>query len=114
MSKLERTMSLHLKAVGISAEPEYRFHHKRRWRFDFAIPERKVAIECEGGIWTGGRHTRGAGFENDCEKYNAAAELGWCVLRFTKRMIESGEAIKQVERALRMNTPDALRAVGAI
>lgn len=73
----------------------------RRWRFDFAWPGLRVAAECEGGIWTGGRHVRGAGYEADAEKYNAAALLGWVVLRFTRRQITSGDALEQIERAIR-------------
>lgn len=61
---------------------EYRFC-ERRWRFDHAIPEHKIAIEVEGGIWTGGRHTRGAGYIKDMEKYNRATVEGWRVLRYT-------------------------------
>lgn len=70
---------------------EYRFYSDRLWRFDFAYPDRKIAIEVEGGTWTGGRHTRGRGFEGDCEKYNTAELLGWRVFRFTTGMIERGE-----------------------
>lgn len=81
-------------------ETEYRFHGKRRWRFDFAWPEKRLAVEIEGGIWTGGRHTRGAGFEADAEKYNTAAEMGWTVLRYTPRFVRSGEALEQVKRVL--------------
>lgn len=81
-------------------ETEYRFHGKRRWRFDFAWPEKRLAVEIEGGIWTGGRHTRGAGFEADTEKYNTAAEMGWTVLRYTPRFVQSGEALEQVKRVL--------------
>lgn len=62
---------------------EYRFHPKRKWRFDAAWPEKMIAVEFEGGIWTGGRHTRGKGYENDCEKYNNALLLGWRVFRLT-------------------------------
>ena len=62
---------------------EYRFHPVRMWRFDFAYPDKKVAIECEGGVWTQGRHTRGAHYGQDCDKYNAAVLLGWKVLRYT-------------------------------
>jgi hypothetical protein len=64
-------------------EREWKFEAKRRWRFDYAWPERMVALEVEGGVWTGGRHTRGAGFLKDLEKYNRAAVLGWRLLRVT-------------------------------
>lgn len=64
-----------------SPVPEYGFYATRRWRFDWAWPEYHVALEVEGGIWTGGRHTRGKGFANDMEKYNKAAITGWRVLR---------------------------------
>jgi hypothetical protein len=40
-------------------------------------------IEIEGAVWTGGRHTRGAGYIKDCEKYNEAAFNGWAVIRLT-------------------------------
>lgn len=61
--------------------PEFRFDRKRRWRFDYAWPEQKVALEVEGGVWIQGRHTRGSGFVKDMEKYNRAASLGWLVLK---------------------------------
>ena len=93
-------MAIQLQAIGQDFERELRFHPPRRWRFDFAIPDLKIAIECEGGTWTNGRHTRGAGFERDCEKYNQAAIDGWRVLRFTGRMIRSGEALQVIERAV--------------
>lgn len=61
---------------------EYKFHDKRKWRFDFANPSLKIAVECEGGVWVRGRHNRGIGFLNDMEKYNEAAIMGWRVLRY--------------------------------
>lgn len=60
---------------------EHRFDMLRRWRFDLAWPDQKVALEVDGGVWTGGRHTRGRGFINDIEKLNRATVLGWRVLR---------------------------------
>lgn len=60
--------------------PEYRFHALRRWRFDYAWPLHKLALEIEGGIWTQGRHTRGSGAVADLEKYSEAALLGWRIL----------------------------------
>ena len=70
---------------------EFVFAPPRKWRFDFAYPEKKIAIEIEGGIWSAGRHTRGKGFESDCEKYNTATLLGWRVYRFTGEMVGRGE-----------------------
>lgn len=68
---------------------EYRFAPPRRFRFDFADPVTLIAVEIEGGNWTGGRHTRGSGFEMDCKKYNLAALRGWKVFRFTSGMLRA-------------------------
>ena len=69
----------------ILLEKQLKFHPIRRWRFDFSLPEIKVAIEIDGGQWApnGGRHNR----DSDREKLNAAASLGWVVLRFSNKMI---------------------------
>lgn len=72
--------------ISLLLEKEFRFFPKRRWRFDFAIPEIKVAIEIEGGVYTNGRHTRGLGYEKDCEKYNTAILEGWKVFRITSNL----------------------------
>jgi hypothetical protein len=72
------------------------------WRFDLAYPQYKIAIECEGGTWANGRHSRGKGYENDARKYNRATELGWRVFRFTGDMVASCEAIHTLERVLFM------------
>lgn len=66
---------------------EYVFAPPRKWRFDFAWPEQRVAVEIDGATWTQGRHTRGAGFERDCEKMNEAVLMGWRVLRFSGSML---------------------------
>jgi len=62
---------------------ELKFHPVRKWRFDYAIPSLKIAIEVEGGAFTGGRHTRGKGFIADMEKYNTATSMGWRLIRCT-------------------------------
>lgn len=71
---------------------EHQFNLDRKWRFDFAHLETCVAIEIEGGTWSGGRHTRGAGYSKDCEKYNTATELGWEVFRLTSDMVTTKNA----------------------
>jgi very-short-patch-repair endonuclease len=62
---------------------EYRFNPDRHWRFDYANPILKIAIEVEGGVWISGRHSRGKGMIADMEKYNWATINGWRVLRYT-------------------------------
>lgn len=82
--KIDQHFSLILLSLGLQARfiREYRFDEKRKWRFDFADPVSRIAIEIEGGAWTYGRHNRSEGFIQDCEKYNAAAVHGWRVLRY--------------------------------
>lgn len=79
---------------------EYPFHPRRKWRFDYAFPDFQVALEVEGVTPAGGRHQRVAGYEGDIEKYNAAALLGWVVIRATPRQVESGQCLAWLEAAL--------------
>lgn len=55
-----------------------------------------VAVEVEGGVWTGGRHTSGSGFIKDMEKYNTALLHGWRVYRTTPKMLTSREVITDI------------------
>ena len=78
---------------------EHKFHDTRKWRIDFAIIDLKIGIEIEGGVWSGGAHTRGKGFIEDMEKYNAAVTFGWVILRFTPQdlhKITTFETVKKV------------------
>lgn len=87
-------------------EREYRFAPPRRWRFDYAWPGLRLALEVEGGTWSRGRHTRGRGYANDCEKYNAAALAGWRVLRVTTDMVRDGRAFLLLDRAATLGGAD--------
>ena len=93
-----------ISALFPGVQPEFRFCD-RRWRFDYAWPDRKIALELEGGTWVGGRHTRGAGYRNDCRKYNRAAVLGWIVIRATTDMAADGSALQDLEAAFKARTP---------
>ena len=97
-SKGEIALAGQLDLRGISYERELMLIPGRRFRFDFLLAQFALVIEVEGGTWSGGRHTTGAGFRSDCFKYNAALELGYRVLRYTTDMVTKGEAIAQVER----------------
>lgn len=69
--------------LKVECVKEFKFQPVRKWRFDYAVPEHKIALEVEGGVWTGGRHTSPKGFLGDIEKYNTATLMGWRVFRTT-------------------------------
>lgn len=84
--------------LGCKVDSEVLFAKGRKFRFDFAITDRKIAIEIEGGIYTNGRHTRGSGFSKDMEKYNLAIENGWVVLRYTPSQTKKTETFNQIKK----------------
>lgn len=100
LSPGEEAFALHCRAECLNPEREFYFAKPRQWRFDFAFPAIKLAIEIEGGTWSGGRHSRGSGYDKDCEKYSEAAILGWRVIRVTTGMVNSGQAINYTIRAI--------------
>ena len=96
VKKAQQVTSLHDKVlsqlVGLpDPATELLFHPKRKWRFDYAWEEQKLALEVHGGIHSGGRHTRGRGFVEDRAKMNEATLLGWTVLEVTPEHIKSGQ-----------------------
>ena len=115
MSQGEDLLALHMRSEGINALAEYRFaaeacggtgkglrarleaYGLRDWRADFAILDSRLLVEVEGGGWSGGRHTRGAGFEGDLQKYDAAMRLGFTVYRCSPSMVKSGRAIQTIK-----------------
>jgi very-short-patch-repair endonuclease len=97
----EETFMQHCMVYGLSPVREYKFADDRNWRFDFAWGQQKLAVEVEGGTSFGkSRHSKGSGFERDCEKYNRASRMGWVILRFSTAMVTSGKAIDEVLEVL--------------
>lgn len=95
-SDLEALFRVHLKAAKLydGCEEEFKFMDNRRFKFDFAWPIWKIAVEIEGGTYAGkSRHTTGKGFKGDCIKYNFATSLGWQVYRGDSEMVRKGELI---------------------
>jgi very-short-patch-repair endonuclease len=102
-STAEQLLSIQLQQAGIPFRREVTFSD-RRWRFDFVLlvasPNLEgIAIEIEGGSYTGG-HKRGKAYESDCDKHNAAMDLGWKVYRFTPAHVEDGRALDVIRQAL--------------
>ena len=114
MSHAEDLLVFQIKAAKLPMPVrEFSFNADENWksrtrkmkrpRFDLAWPDPfiRIAAEIEGGSWSGGRHTRGAGFEEDCKKYNQAQLQGWIVYRFTTNMVKNGEALDTIEKAIK-------------
>ena len=108
---------------------EFKFCNERKWRFDLAWPRGvagcrlqvagakanadgrlrnlnpdtcnfQLALEVQGGIWTGGRHVRGAALVKEMEKLNAAACLGWRVLFVQPKELLARKTIETIRCAL--------------
>lgn len=100
-STAETLLETVLAAEGFSGwVTEHKFHKTRKWRFDFAWPDLKIAVEVEGGAFIRGRHMRPSGFIADCEKYSVAAIEGWTVIRVVPRRDWIPEAIDLISQAL--------------
>lgn len=112
-SKLEsKFLFLWRVAQGPPLEREVQFHASRRWRADFAHIESRTLIEIEGGIFLrgGGRHSRGAGYAKDAEKYLEAVLAGWTVIRLTEKQLE----IDFIERIVSLVSARKLHDAGLL
>lgn len=86
--------------LGVECVRELLFHPSRKWRFDYAIPDHRIALEVEGGVWTRGRHTRPQGFLGDIDKYNQATLLGWRVFRTTPAQLLRTSTLELLRKAI--------------
>jgi hypothetical protein len=105
-SDREREFLTHwIELGGPRLEAQHAFHPTRRWKFDWAHPESRVAIEVHGGTWMHkSRHVTGAGFWGDRIKMNAALRLNWKVFELisddlTNRSVYD-EIIDEIERRI--------------
>ena len=104
VSALEEALWLHLRATGLSAactrnDSHWAKERGRKLEFDFYWQTQRLAVEVEGGLFMKrGGHNSLSGITRDIEKGNLAAELGITLLRFTREMIQSGEAIRTIDR----------------
>ena len=85
-SYLEKTFErlIHVYKAPVPVR-EYVF---KGYRFDFAWPSLKIAVEVDGGTFMkDGGHARGVRYQKDCLKNNLAQVHGWSVLRADREMV---------------------------
>lgn len=103
--KIKKTPSLLFEEIwnDLGGEPLvkellYLKEIKRRHRLDYSIPDLKIGMEIQGGIWMPkGGHSSALGISKDCEKNNLGILAGWRVFLLTKHQInhEHISAIKE-------------------
>lgn len=94
---------------------EFRFHPVRRWRFDYAVPEIRLAVEYHGHAGFVGKgvsgHSTIKGLTNDCEKMNSAIAAGWRVLAFTALHFRYSDRTKHNLTDVQTTVMDTLAAM---
>lgn len=82
--------------------PEFFFLTDREYRFDYAIPDYKIAIEQEGGVWAKGNsgHSSGKGIMRDMDKSSLANVNGWILIRRTPDQLLTNETLDLIRKAI--------------
>lgn len=94
-------LDFQFKAAGVTGYVrEAHVHPRRKFRADFLFIEKKLIVEVQGGAWVGGRHTNGAGFEDDCERTCLLVLEGYRLLTVTPKQVKDGRALSWVELAI--------------
>lgn len=100
-SPLQAALEFQMKAAKLPEPvPEYKIVPNRKFRWDYAWPDLKLAVEVNGGIWVQSGHSSGTGIARDAEKLNLAVLEGWRVLVFTKDPIKDGRALRWLTEAI--------------
>lgn len=98
MSKIRDAFLSQLDLLGF--EREVRFIDGRKFAFDAALPDVKVAVEYSGIMGLGASHASVSGLVRDAWKLNEAQLRGWTVITANAKSVEDGSAMDQVIRAL--------------
>jgi very-short-patch-repair endonuclease len=78
---IEMKMMEVLDAMGLKYEYQYVIEN---WITDFALPDKKLVIECDGDYW----HSLPKAMIQDGLKFRRLRELGWKYIRFSESNIE--------------------------
>jgi very-short-patch-repair endonuclease len=93
----EMLLAKFLEELGLEYATQVGVCFGRRWRWDFFLPDFRVAIEVDG--YFKGRH--GSGYGADNEKANYGTMNGIRVLRFSTQDVKTGKAKKFLQEWLK-------------
>jgi hypothetical protein len=79
---------------------EYQFAKPRKWRADFCWIDQKVILEVNGGIFSQGRHTRGAALLKEWDKINTGAGIGYRFIFCQPSQLATRRTIDYIENAI--------------
>lgn len=95
-SELEEQLKLQLKLSGLlDFIPQHQPLLPRKWSLDFALPDRKLAVEVQGMV-----HRIKDKFRRDIEKRAELMLNGWRVLEVDGEAIKDGRALVWIKRLL--------------
>lgn len=99
-TSIEIKMKEALEKEGIVFAAQYNLHEK--FLMDFAIPQLKIGIECDGVYW----HSLPRNRSYDIRKNNYCKIVGWTLLRFTDREINHSisECMRTIKDLIQVRT----------
>lgn len=102
-SAAESLLAFQLTAAGLPGfERQYRYVPGHKFTADFAYTKQRILIHVDGGVYSKRAHGSITGILADITRHNLATLAGWRSLRCTPDMVKSGEALRLVEQALRI------------
>lgn len=94
-----RLLEIELK---LDCWPEYRFAKEKGYKLDYALPDYKVGVECDGGIHARGKsgHSSPTGIQRDIDKASCLASNGWLLIRRIPSQLLTAETIELIKKAI--------------
>lgn len=102
-------IALELKEVPLVLlpVPEYAPFTEQKWRIDFALPFLRLGAEIQGGVYTGGKYTRGPAIHKLAMRNNTLLAAKWFLFTFPAPVVP--ELVNLfAQQALRMRDEWAL------
>jgi very-short-patch-repair endonuclease len=92
---LEGRLADQMTEAGLKFERQYKWHPKRKFRADYAFPDKRILVELDGAV-----HRIKGRFKSDIRKRQEAILEGWTMLPIGTDQVRDGTAVDVIVRAL--------------